>query len=170
MTRYSLTFTKVKIVGMRHNNWKYSCCLHCTYLMVLFLYLGYYKRDKKNQFLKASSFASQHFTLSGPAVNELLGTYEHINHLHGNSLQFHSTGVWLPCMTMKKRKDLKKKKLKRDENPSKFRPKFSNSHSCSGRGISISSAPRTFGICSQFRSWIFQKTQHALHVGLCKGN
>lgn len=49
-----------------------------------------------------SSFHSQSFIFRGPAVNQLLWIYEHINHLHGNSLQFHSTGVWLPCMTMKK--------------------------------------------------------------------
>lgn len=38
------------------------------------------------------------------------------------------------------------------------------------RGISISSDPKTFGICRQFRSWILRKTQRALHEGLCKGN
>lgn len=32
-------------------------------------------------------------------MNELLWIYEHINHLHGNSLQFHSARV---CMTMRK--------------------------------------------------------------------
>lgn len=47
-------------------------------------------------------------------------------------------------MTTKKKKKgkiCKKRKLRRDQNPSKFRPKFNKNFSCSGREISISSDP-----------------------------
>lgn len=43
-------------------------------------------------------------------MNELLWIYEHINHLHGNSLQFHSARV---CMTMRKGRS-EKGQLRRD--------------------------------------------------------